>query len=154
MRIRTYIDTYIHNIYVGISFLAVMSTTANSTTMISTTVTPTALMASPSGSTTPISTVVSTSSVVTTLMSNTMTVATVAQSSSDNDGDSSVGIIAGCVIGVVLCVTLLLVVILLWWCLRRRKGKLDVLQDKSECIANYIVTYHIYPNRSLKIYFL
>ena len=50
------------------------------------------------------------------------------QSSSDDSG-SSVEIIAGCVIGVVLCITLLLVVIILLWChLRRRKGKLDVSQ--------------------------
>ena len=88
-------------------------------------------------------------------MSNAVTGAADTQSSSDDDGGSSVGIIAGCVIGIVLCITLLLVVILLWCYLRRRKGKLDVLQGKSECIANYyIFTYHIYPNRSLKVYFL
>ena len=52
------------------------------------------------------------------------------QSSSDDDG-SSVGIISGCVIGAVLCITLLLVMIVLLWCyLRRRKGKLDVSQGQ------------------------
>ena len=55
-----------------------------------------------------------------------------ADAHSSDDKSSSVEIIAGCIIGVVFCVTLLLVIILLWCYLRRRKGKLDVSQGESK----------------------
>ena len=72
-----------------------------------------------------------------TMTTNTLTTSTMApadtQSSSDSSDDSSVGIIVGCIIGVVLCITLLLlVVILLWYFSKRRKGKLELPQGKSE----------------------
>ena len=50
-----------------------------------------------------------------------------AQSGSDSN-DIPLGIIAGCIIGVVLCIILLLVVILLWCYLKRRKVALDLPQ--------------------------
>ena len=70
-----------------------------------------------------------TSNTVTPIVSNATD--TYTQSGNGDDG-SSVGIIVGCVVGVVLCITLLLVVILLWWYLRRRKGKLTVSQGEGE----------------------
>ena len=69
------------------------------------------------------------STTVTSLVFNTAAADT--KMGSDDDG-SSVGIIAGCVIGVVLCVILLLVVVLLWCYLRRRKGKLKVSQGEGK----------------------
>ena len=75
--------------------------------------------------------------------SSTVTAAN-AQSSSDSSDGSSVGIIVGCIIGVVLCITLLLlVVILLWYFSRRRKGKLELSQGKSNKYYNRYVCMYV-----------
>ena len=77
--------------------------------------------------------------------SSTVMLAANTQGSSDEDGGSSVGIIAGCVIGVVLCITLLLVVIILLWCyLKRRTGKLNILQGEVNVITMIFTCVHMY----------
>ena len=68
-----------------------------------------------------------------TATSTTSVVSTSSSTQRGSDDDSSlVGIIAGCVIGVVFCITL--VIIMLWY-ISRRKGKVEVLQDESKCYS-------------------